>query len=456
MSKKLEITLLFIITPTLLTANPASAESLIKNYTVAPRHQTYGVPSLGYPQICIRTNMPDQRVDMEGILDELSEKYHPTMLLTESTKLAASGKLGHVWTLFFDSENSWKSWSFRFPGTTTGNALFYKNWYDSPERNFNYQYCVSLKNQPTDEAYIVKNFVEPLVEESKQIASALYPNIHFTNAVYSPATPCVWFATKLFNKVTGLDIPFEQELDWKKIANIINEPTFTTLKTIPDSGVVAEAISKKIKNSFPFDNNLNIMFTYNRDYLKFSNDKLLTILPVEFNSLGGSVLRPYFDKYKTSFLDDENLYLLDHRGNISLFNIWTKKFDYQDRPMNQVLNNLSFDPKSIRATMPIYFNMPHYIDSVNQYLVFLENGDTYLMNSTKKELRKVDYFQRYAPHLVPYTKRIQGISLANDNHVMVYLSDRKYIEVDLTSLAIVGQETRLEDHPSLGHYFKLH
>ncbi|EKF9515442.1 hypothetical protein O1C21_003631, partial [Vibrio cholerae] len=114
------------------------------------------------------------------------------------------------------------------------------------------------------------------------------------------------------------------------------------------------------------------------------------------------------------------------------------------------------DPKSIRATMPIYFNMPHYIESVNQYLIFLENGDTYLMNSSNKQLRKVDYFQSYAPHLVPYTKRILGISLENNNHVLVYLSDRKYIEVDLATLEIVGRETRLEDHPTLGHYFKLH
>ncbi|TQP20801.1 hypothetical protein [Vibrio cholerae] len=454
MRRRIEI-LLLIITPSLFPVDTVLADSLIKNYTIAPRHQTYGVQFLGYPQVCIRTNMPDQRVDMEGILDELNQMYHPTMLLTESTKLAASGKLGHVWTIFFDSEISWKSWSFRFPGTTTGNALFYKNWYDSPERNFNFQYCVSMKNQPTDDAYLIKNFVEPLVEESKQIASALYPNIHFTNAVYSPATPCVWFATKLFNKVTGLDIPFEQELDWKKIANIINEPTFATLKSIPDSGVVAEAISKKIKNGLAW-HNLNVLFTHNRDYLKYSNNTLLAILPIEFNSLGGAELRPHFDKFKSGFLDGTKLYLFNYRGNVFLFDILTKKFDYQDIPMNQVFNNVSFDPKSIRATMPIYFNMPHYIESVNQYLIFLENGDTYLMNSSNKQLRKVDYFQSYAPHLVPYTKRILGISLENNNHVLVYLSDRKYIEVDLATLEIVGRETRLEDHPTLGHYFKLH
>ncbi|GHX29457.1 hypothetical protein VCSRO62_0159 [Vibrio cholerae] len=454
-TKKTFLQKTLIICPILLTPQLVQADSLIKNYTFAERTQTYGVESVGYPQVCIRVNMPDQRVDMQGIFDEISTMYHPTMLLPEATKLAASGKLGHVWTIFFDSPDSWKSWSFRFPGNPTANALHTNNWYDGPERKFNYQYCVSTKDKPTDSEYIVANYVEPLLEESREIAKTIYPNFDFVGGVYTPATPCVWFATKLFNKVTGKNIPFEQKFDWNKIAEIINEPNYANLKTVPDAGVVAEALSKKIKYSAKAGN-LDAVFTHDKKYVLFQNNQYVDTRDIEMNSFGGKQLSAFFENYKTALNDGSKLVLLDYQGNISIFDTATKSFIFENYPFKEVFKNVDFDPKMVMSSMPIYQGMPYYSKNYNQHLLFLENGDIYLLNTTTMKLYKNHFFEQNAPHLLPYAKRILGTQKFNDESVYVFLTERKYIEVRINDFSIVDGEKPIEQNPMLGKHFKLH
>ncbi|WP_114708766.1 hypothetical protein [Vibrio cholerae] len=444
-----------ILGPILLASPLSHADSLIKNYTFAERNQTYGVESVGYPQICIRVNMPDQRVDMQGIFDELSTKYHPTMLLPEATKLAASGKLGHVWTIFFDSPDSWKSWSFRFPGNPTADALYTNHWLDGPERKFNYQYCVSTKGKPTDSEYIMANYVEPLLEESREIAKTIYPNLDFVGGVYSPATPCVWFATKLFNKVTGKNIPFEQKIDWNKVAEIINQPNYAHLKTVPDAGVVAEALSKKFKYSTKAGN-LNAFFTHDKKYILFADNQYIDTKDIEVNSFGGKQLSPFFENYKTALNDGGKLVLLDYQGNISIFDTATKLFIFENYPFKEVFKNVDFDPKMVKSSMPIYQGMPYYSNDYNQHLLFLENGDVYTLNTTTMNLYKNHYFEQNAPHLLPYAKRILGTTKTNDESVYVFLTERKYIEIRINDFSIVDGEKPIEQHPMLGKHFKLH
>lgn len=444
-----------IIGSMLITPQLAQASSLIKNYTFAERKQTYGVESVGYPQVCIRVNMPDQRVDMQGIFDELSAKYQPTSLLPEATKLAASGKLGHVWTIFFDSPRSWKSWSFRHPGSVFANALHTNTWADGPERKFNYQYCVSTKGKPTDSKYIMTNYVEPIVEESREIAKIIYPNFDFVGGVYSPATPCVWFAAKLFNKVTGSNIPFEQKFDWKKVADIINEPNYASLDTVPDAGVVAEALSKKIKYSAKLDN-LNAVFTHDKKYQLFYDNAYIATKDIENNSFGGKQLAPFYENYKTALQDGSKLVLLDYQGNVSIFDTTSKRFIYENYPLKEVFGNVDFDPKMVTSSMPIYKGMPYHSDNYNQHLLFLENGDIYLLNTKGMRLTKIHYFEQYAPHLLPYVSRVLGTTKINDETIYVFLTKRKYIEVRINDLSIVDGEKSVEQHPILGNNFKLH
>ncbi|TQQ70424.1 hypothetical protein [Vibrio cholerae] len=444
-----------ILGPIVLTSPLSHADSLIKNYTFAERKQTYGVESVGYPQICIRVNMPDQRVDMQGIFDELSTKYHPTMLLPEANTLASSGALGHVWTIFFDSPDSWKSWSFRFKGNPTADALHTNHWLDGPERKFNYQYCVSTKDKPTDSEYIIANYVEPLLEESREIAKTIYPNFDFVGGVYSPATPCVWFATKLFNKVTGKNIPFEQKLDWKKVADIVNVPNYEHLKTIPDAGVVAEAISKKIKFSANIGT-LKAIFTHDKKYLSSWNYQFIEAKDIDKNSYGGKQLAPFYENYKAALNDGNKLVLLDYQGNVSIFDTETKRFIYENYPFKDVFKNVDFEPKMVRASMPIIKGMPHYSDAYNQHLLFLENGDIYLLNTKTMRLTKNHYLDQYAPHLLPYASRVLSTTTFNFETVYVFLTERKYIEVRINDFSIVDGEKPIEQHPMLGKHFKLH
>ncbi|EJF1757635.1 hypothetical protein ACX843_002247 [Vibrio cholerae] len=430
--------------------------SLIKNYVNAPRYEPYGVHSVGYPQVCIRTNMPDERIDMEGLFKELSESdkiTHPSQLLPAATQLAGSGNLGHVWTIFFDSETSWKSWSFRNPGTPTGNALYKNNWYDGPERKFNYQYCVSTKGVPTDDNYIVTNFVNPIVDESKHIASLMYPNVNFNNAVYSPATPCVWFATKLFNKFTGLDIPFEQKFDWNKIAKLLNEPSFENLKTIPDAGVVAESISKKIKFSLSYKTESSL-FTHNNSYQYSYMDKFVKEKTIQSHTLFAEI-SPYYNNYKTALRHGSEVYFLDYQGNVSLFDAYSKSFMFENHAFKNVFGHVDFDPKMIKSSMPISKGMPHYSEAYNQYLIFLEDGDMYLFNAKTGRFTKNNYFEQYAPHLLPYVDQVLATTNVNDESIYVFLSGRKYIEVRISDFSIIDGEKPLDQHPELGKAFKL-
>ncbi|TQQ78342.1 hypothetical protein [Vibrio cholerae] len=453
--------LLVAVPVTANSSTPSStSDSLIKNYTIAPRFEPYGSAAVGYPQICIRTNMPDQRVDMQGIFEELSSDKnitHPSQLLPKATALAASGKLGHVWTIFFESEKDWKSWSFRSPEIPTGEALNKNNWWDSPQRKFNYQYCVSMKGKPIDDAFITDNFVKPLIEESRHIASSIYPNIEFVGGVYSPVTPCVWFATKLFNKATGLKIPYEQHFDWSQISKLINQPGLENFNSIPDAGVVAEAISKKVKWSFRFSDDLNAIFTHNKTYQTFNVHTANPVKSIEENSFGGKVLSPFYENYKTAFIDGQDLHLIDYLGRISIFNIDGKQFwtHFENVPFKDVIKGVDFEAKEIVSTIPLYQGMPYYSANKNQHLLFLSNGDTYLLNSTAKTIRKTNYFPQYAPHLQPYVKRVLGSSQVNDDSVIIYLTNRKYIEINLTDLSIVGSEKNIEEHPIIGRNFKL-
>ncbi len=452
---KNSLCLLLIISPYAYFSSNVHADSLIKGYTVAPRHETYGVESIGYPQICIRTNMPDQRIDMQGIFDELSSKYHPSMLLPEATKLAASGKLGHVWTIFFDSPDSWKSWSFRFPGMPTANALHVNNWYDGPERPFNYQHCVSTKNQPTDSEYVMTNYIKPLIQESRDIAKLIYPHFEFTGGVYSPATPCVWFATKLFNKVTGLDIPFEQKLDWNKVSAILNEPSFSNLETIPDAGVVAEAISKKIK--FTSDvGKTTALFTHNNAYQLFYFNKFIEERHIKLNSYV-SQISPFYAEYKTALQDKDRIILIDYQNNVSEFNIRNQTFNFQKHPFNQTFyGDINLNPKLLKGSMPLYRGMPGYSKDYNQHLLFLENGETYLLNAKTMRITANHYFEQNAPHLLPYVKSVLSTEKSNEETVYVFLSDRKYIEVRINDFSIIDGEKPIEQHPVYGNAFKLH
>lgn len=433
------------------------ADTLLNNYTIAPRNEPYGVEDIGYPQICMRVNLSGERIDMQGVLDELSEKNRPEQLLSATTNLAASGKLGHVWTLFFDSKDSWRSWSFRAPSSPLGNALNYKHAGDSPQRNFNYQYCVSAKGKNIDSQYLLNNPIKKLINESRETAASLMPGVHLPegSGIYSSLTPCVWFAVKLFNMITGDDVPYEQPINGKKLASIMNDPVYENLDSTVDASVVAEAISKKIKYAFGMKPSEQYMYLHNRYYLGFNDKQDGYYKNIASNIYYDNAIGPFYNITKTAILNGDDLLIVGYNGLLYSYNLKNKKIGFKEKKVTDFFPMTNINPKKITSTMPIYKGMPYFNEKVNQHLIFTLDGDVYLAIPEKKSLMKIDYFDQVGPHLKPYVKRVLGTSISEDGGVFIYLTKNKFIKIDPLTMDILKDETDMRYLPGVGSHFKL-
>lgn len=443
----------------LINSESTHADSLIKNYPIAPRYEPYGVADIGYPQICLRTNMSGERVDMQGILDELSNKYDQSKLFGAITNLAASGQMGHVWTLIFDSDSKddWRSWSFRNPASPLGNALNYKNYYDSPERHFNYQYCVSATGKKIDSPYLEKNVINPLINESRMIASAIMPDTKLPegNGIYTPLTSCVWFAAKMFNMITDSSIPYEQPIDGEKIASLMGNSAYSQLEYMVDTSVVAEAISKRLKYSFSLNGNEQYFYLNNGGYVSLHSYERSYYGDIKSNMFYNSDLAPFYNGTKTVIIDNGEIFMFGYNGLLSSYNYELKDFYFRKRNITDVFPYTDLDAKKILSTMPIYKVMPDYYKGINKHLIFTADGDVYLYTRKGYPLKKTDYIEQYIPTLKPYIKRIIGTSLDNNGHLFVYLTNNKFITLELLTMTIVQPETDMQRHPKIGEHFKL-
>lgn len=99
---------------------------------------------------------------MNGVFSDIYSQHGPLNLYWETIKLAESGALWHVSTIFFDSEDSWRTWSFRGQADLGSDALNVNNFYENPKRAFNYQRCVSAQGIDMDNDSIVQHYAKPL------------------------------------------------------------------------------------------------------------------------------------------------------------------------------------------------------------------------------------------------------------------------------------------------------
>ncbi len=154
--------------------------SLLSNYRYQPRLEKHGVDSIGYPQVCIRTNTYDAKLDYDGIFKEIAQKYPANELLNQANKYAASGDFGHSWTILFNSPDKWTSWSYRFPisGDIFKSSPLQKNHSaDSPSRKFSYQYCVNVNNRDTSVTTVENIYIPEIDATSRDIARKIYPGV---------------------------------------------------------------------------------------------------------------------------------------------------------------------------------------------------------------------------------------------------------------------------------------
>lgn len=481
-----------IALPMISIGHSAIADTLIKNYSVGPRKELSGVAKIGYPQVCLRTNAPDVRPNLVAIFEELIETKYPSMVIPEAEKLMNDGKLGDVWTVFFDDEQTWKSWSLRKPQTQTADALKFKDWYASPERRFNYQYCVSTKGLNTDKEFISENYIEPLIEKSREIANSLYPDFDYDGAANTIVTSSTWFATELFNKITGENINHQQKLDWSDIAYYTDHPELETLNSISNPGVVGEVLSNSPKfisdRYFMEILGANGKLTYfvpkwvtNHPLLaeKYKVNWLENLNREHFKYMGEPFPFPMSEVKATAMVNGLSYYF-HYDGTVSLVNVsgYDKNRKGQIIPKGMpfalytplgdlVDGTVYFDPKKIRATFQITPNMPLGEGvtgvsgmSTNHFLFILDDGKTYFLKRdydrrNADTIIDIDYFDLYAPDLLPYVNRIIGNVRIDEDHLLVYLTGRKYLKVKQADLTIVGKEMDLIDEPLIGKFYKI-
>ncbi len=429
----------------------------------AQRFEPYGVERIGYPQVCIRVSSPSgKRIDAEGLFNELFQKYGASEVFKEVTKLAGSGALGHGWTIFFDSKDSWRSWAFRMPSSPMGNALHINNYYDSPTRGFDHQYCVSTKNIDVTNDTLEREYIRPLINESRQTASkvmdveGVFPEGY---GVYTALTPCVWFATNLFNRVTKQTIPYEQPFDWLKVATLLNEPGYSGFNSVVDAGVLAEALSRKIKYGFNYSEGTNFLYTHDSRYVTF-NDDSSSLSNIASNMFVGAELAPYYNLVRSMMFDGGAAYLFGYNGLISKFNITTRKFDFENKSMADIFSISTvkdLNLKDIVSVIPVYNVMPTFDPKRNRYLLITEAGRTFLAIPSINFLVADDYFGNNGGiDLKKYLGMTLGTSLGKNGTITFYLNNGKYIEVDPNTFAITKGQTKMEEHPVIGKHFLLH
>jgi hypothetical protein len=224
----------------------------------ADQYQPVGDESVGYPQICIRTNRTAERTNMKPIIEKAmsigkkypwSEKY---TIIKEIFKVLGndfgSGNFGHAWIIYFHSSTKGDSTSYAFHegyGFVKNSA--YSSTNDSSERRFHLQRYVRVNDSAITPELIESKLIPKLIDESNSLAKLMgLTSEDKENGVYTPITNCSWFAGNLWNQIMRL--AFEQsivnDINIDELADKMGLPFIKNIRGIGDPGMLAESIKK--------------------------------------------------------------------------------------------------------------------------------------------------------------------------------------------------------------------
>ncbi|WP_099350482.1 hypothetical protein [Erwinia amylovora] len=220
-------------------------DSLHKNPT--------GDPSIGYPQICIRTNRNAQRTDLKIVTEktnEIADQYPENKVERAKHVIAAlnsifgGGSFGHAWIIIFNSEKEgdYSSYAYHqgYGYVHNGDTEGHTN--DSNKRGFSYQHIVSLDRKKI--TALENNIIPGINVISTAIAYAMgYSPAEGRQGVYSAVTNCSWFAGHVWNLVTSENIEFAQPFPGIDYAERWGIDACYLLSRIADPGVIAESLS---------------------------------------------------------------------------------------------------------------------------------------------------------------------------------------------------------------------
>ncbi|TBL64532.1 hypothetical protein [Hafnia paralvei] len=220
----------------------------------ADKYQPTGDESVGYPQICIRTNRTAERTDMKPIIEKAvsigkkypwSEKY---TIIKEVFKVLGSdfggGAFGHSWIIHFNSPTPGDYISYAFH---EGYGFVKNNTYDTAERKFHLQRCIKLNNNVITPSLIEEKLIPKLIDESNKLSKLMkLTDADLPNGVYTPITNCSWFAGNLWNDIMSLSYEqsIENDINIDELADKMGLPFIKNIRAIGDPGMLAESIEK--------------------------------------------------------------------------------------------------------------------------------------------------------------------------------------------------------------------
>lgn len=233
--------------------------------TNADRYAPTGDPSVGYPQMCIRTNRTAERTDMNEVVEKANaaadqypkeDKENRAKAVTKAlTEAFGSGNFGHTWINFYNSGRKGDATTYGYHegygfvknGTGGGSN-------DSPERRFHVQRCVSVTDPAKQPAALEKSRIPELNDESALVAKMMgMPVADPTKGAYTPINNCAWFAANLWNYATDEKLVFTQKFDGKAHADYWGMPILALITEVADPGMVAESAS----TTLPFTTGLS-------------------------------------------------------------------------------------------------------------------------------------------------------------------------------------------------------
>lgn len=224
----------------------------------ADKYQPAGDESVGYPQICIRTNRTAKRTNMKPIIDKAvsigkqypwSEKY--TIIKEVFKSLGSdfgSGGFGHAWIIHFNSPAPGDYISYAFhEGYGFVKNSEHSNINDSAERKFHLQRCIKLNNNLITPSLIEEKLITKFIDESNILSKLMkLTDADLPNGVYTPITNCSWFAGNLWNDIMSLSYEqsIEDDINIDELADKMGLPFIKNIRAIGDPGMLAESIKK--------------------------------------------------------------------------------------------------------------------------------------------------------------------------------------------------------------------
>lgn len=225
---------------------PKSLNNLKDESKVMPK----GDPSVGYPQICIRSNRKPERTDLVAICeiaDEAAAKYpddteaRAKAVVEAVTKVCGGGSLGHAWIIVFESENVTNANSHRY-GYHEGYGFTKNKSNDRVDRGFAYQLCMKISDKQFKD--LETKVIPQLNDESTKIAKGLHmaPG-EGQQGVYTPLTNCTWFAGNVWNRTMDQNIVFNQPFDGKAHADDWGVYAIENVTEVAEPGMLSESMS---------------------------------------------------------------------------------------------------------------------------------------------------------------------------------------------------------------------